>query len=169
MTKELKYTTLATERGWIGILASTGGLLSITLPQPSDQEARQRLGDRINQATRSAGQFDDLMKRLQGYFSGHRAEFPDKLDLLAATPWQREVWQAARLIPYGETKSYLWLARQLKRPLAARAAGQALSRNPLPIIIPCHRVIASDGKPGGYSSGLEMKRYLLRLEGTGQT
>jgi len=76
------------------------------------------------------------------------------------------VWQATRLIPYGETRSYLWVAVQIGKPGAARAVGQALGRNPLPVIVPCHRVIAADGGLGGFTGGLEMKRRLLELETT---
>jgi len=74
------------------------------------------------------------------------------------------VWQLTRLIPYGETRSYTWVAEQLGKAGAVRAVGQALARNPLPIIVPCHRVVAKDGKLGGYSGGVEKKDYLLRLE-----
>jgi len=104
------------------------------------------------------------MQRLRIYFSGHRATFPDELDLSRATPFQREVWEITRLIPYGKTRSYSWVAEQVKKPKAARAVGQAMSRNPLPIIIPCHRVLNIDGKLGGFGGGLEMKRHLLDLE-----
>jgi len=105
------------------------------------------------------------MERLKAYFSGHRVAFQDKRDLSLATPFQREVWQVTKLIPYGETRSYRWLAEQMGKPKAVRAVGQALAQNRLPIIIPCHRVVKSDGKPGGFSGGVEMKRRLLRLEG----
>ena len=104
------------------------------------------------------------MMRLKDYFNGNRVDFPDKLNLSGATPFQREVWQAARRIPYGETRSYAWVAGQMRKPEAARAVGQALGRNLLPVIIPCHRVIASNGGAGGFSGGLEMKRFLLNLE-----
>ncbi len=161
---ELKYITFETDMGWVGILGSTKGLLSTTLPQPSAQEVRQLLGDRVNYATRSPHRFEDLMERLRAYFDGHQVAFPDELDLSGATPFQHKVWEVTRLIPYGKTRSYLWVAEQIKRPGAARAVGQALSRNPLPIIVPCHRVIASDGRPGGFSGGVEMKRRLLSLE-----
>ncbi len=150
--------------GWIGISGSTDGLLRITLPQPSVHEVRQLLGDSVSRAIWSPQLFDDLMERLKAYFSGHRITFPDKLDLSRGTHFQREVWEKTRLIPFGETRSYSWVAEQIGKPRAARAVGQALGRNPLPIIIPCHRVVASDGKLGGYSGGIEMKRYLLRLE-----
>ncbi|MFH1662508.1 MAG: methylated-DNA--[protein]-cysteine S-methyltransferase [Chloroflexota bacterium] len=163
-TSELKYITFKTDMGWVGILASSRGLLGTTLPRRSAQEARQQLGDSLNQATWAPCLFDDLTERLKAYFSGRKVAFPDGLDLSGATLFQREVWEATRLIPYGETRSYLWAANQINRPRAARAVGQALGRNPLPIIVPCHRVVASDGRLSGFSGGVEMKRYLLWLE-----
>ena len=164
MTERLTCTTVDTDMGWIGILSSAKGLLATTLPQRSAQEARQLLGESVNEAGWSPHSFDDLMERLKSYFGGHKVTFPDKLDLSGVTPFQRQVWEATRLIPYGETRSYLWVASQIGRPEAVRAVGQALGRNPLSIIVPCHRVIASNGKPGGFGGGLEMKERLLRLE-----
>lgn len=150
--------------GWVGILASAKGLLATTLPQHSAKAAQQLLGKSVNQATWSPRLFTDLLERLKVYFSGGKVSFPDELDLSGATPFQREVWEITRLIPYGETRTYLWVAEQIKRPRAPRAVGQALGRNPFPIIVPCHRVVASDGGLGGFGGGVEMKRYLLRLE-----
>lgn len=164
MNEELKYVTFDTDMGWVGILASARGLTRTTLPQPSAREARQLLGNRVKHATWSPHLFYDLIKRLKAYFSGHKVVFPDELDLSEASTFQHQVWQITRLIPYGETRSYLRVAEQIGRPEAARAAGQALATNPLPVIIPCHRVTASSGKPGGYSGGVKMKRYLLNLE-----
>ncbi|MBI2980337.1 MAG: MGMT family protein [Chloroflexi bacterium] len=164
MSTELKYFIFQTDPGWIGILSSSKGLLSTTLPQPSAAEAHRQLGPEINQAIRLPHLFAGLAERFRVYFSGQKTTFPDKLDLSGATPFQRRVWQQTRLIPYGETVSYLWIAQQIKQTAAARAVGQALGSNPLPIIIPCHRVVASDGRLGGFSGGLEMKRYLLDLE-----
>ena len=164
MPRKLNYIVFSTSTGWLGILGSAGDLLRITLPQPSAQEALQRLGNGISQATWSPYRFEDLIERFRIYFNGRQADFPDQLDLSAATPFQREVWEATRLISYGETRSYAWVAEQIKRPRAARAVGQALGRNPLPVIVPCHRVLNSDGKLGGFGGGLEMKRYLLSLE-----
>lgn len=162
MTGKLTYITFSTNMGWVGILGSRKGLLSVTLPQSSAQEALELWG--LKNATRSSHRFEDLMERLKAYFSGHRVAFPDKLDLSLATPFQREVWQVTKLIPYGETRSYRWLAEQMGKPKAVRAVGQALAKNRLPIIIPCHRVVKSDGELGGFSGGVEMKRRLLRLE-----
>ena len=163
MTRELKYITLNTNMGWVGILASATGLQGTTLPQPSSQEAQHLLGD-TNDATWALHSFDNLIQRFRIYFSGHRVTFPDQLDLSEATTFQRQVWEITRLIPYGETRSYAWVAEQIGQPRAVRAVGQALGKNPLPIIIPCHRVITSNGKLGGFGGGLEMKKRLLSLE-----
>ena len=161
----MKYTVFNTDIGWIGLLGSSAGLLKATLPRPSYDGALSLLGDRTNQASLSSGSFADLIERLRSYFSGHRTTFPDNLDLSEATSFQREVWQTLGLIPYGETRSYAWVADRINRPEAARAVGQAVGKNPLAIIVPCHRVIASDGTLGGFSGGLELKRHLLSLEG----
>ena len=166
MTHELNYVTLSSDAGGIGILASAKGLLRATLPQPSAEEAQRPLDSNINDATRAQHSFDDLIQCLRIYFGGHKAAFPDQLDLSGATPFQRQVWAATRHIPYGETRSYTWVAEQIGKPRAVRAVGQALGRNPLPVIIPCHRVITSNGQLGGYSGGVSWKRYLLNLEAT---
>jgi len=163
MTGRLKYITFNTDMGWVGILVSARGLLRTTLPQRSAQAVYQLLGDGINYATWSSHLFNDLVERLRIYFSGDKTTFPDLLDLSRATAFQREVWGITRLIPYGETRSYAWVAEQIKKPMAVRAVGQALGNNPLPVVVPCHRVVASDGV-GGFSGGLEMKRRLLHLE-----
>ena len=165
MTQQLKCIIFNTDMGWVGILGSAKGLLRTTLPHPSTQEIRQLLGDSINQASRSPRLFQDLIQRLKLYFGGHRVNFPDKLDLSGATDFQRKVWETTRLIPYGETRSYAWVAEQIEKPGALRAVGQALGRNPLPIIVPCHRVVASNGKLGGFTGGIEVKKRLLYLEG----
>ncbi len=164
MGGEIKYAVFTTSMGWVGVSGSDKGLLCIALPQRSAQQARRLMGEGLNCAVRPGDCFDDLIGRLQTYFDGGKATFSDELDLSRATPFQRRVWEAARLIPYGETRSYAWVAQQVGKSRAARAAGQALAKNPLPVIIPCHRVIASDGKLGGFSDGVEMKRRLLCLE-----
>ena len=164
MTQQLNYIIFNTDIGWLGILGSAVGLRRITLPHSSPQEVRRLLGDSINQAIRLPQSFQELMERLKAYFSGYEVTFPDKLDLSGATPFQRKVWEITMMIPYGETRSYAWVAEQVGKPRTARAVGHALGTNPLPIIIPCHRVIASDGKLCGYSDGVEKKRELLSLE-----
>lgn len=168
MRSKLHYATFRTNMGWAGVLGSSSGLLATTLPQSSAQQARQQLGDGVNFASWSPNSFKDLITRLGAYFYGAGVSFPDKLDLSQATPFQREVWEITRRIPYGETRSYGWVAEQTGKPEALRAVGQALRKNPLPIIIPCHRVVATSGRPGGFSGGAEMKQRLLSLEATGK-
>ena len=128
------------------------------------EEVERLLGDGVRGAVRSDDFFADLIQRLKSYFAGKRVAFNDELDLSAATAFQRQVWRLTRLIPYGETRSYGWIAERLGRAGVGRAVGQALARNPLPIIVPCHRVVAEDGGLGGYSGGVAKKEYLLRLE-----
>lgn len=81
------------------------------------------------------------------------------------TPFQKKVLEVVKTIPYGETRAYKWVAERIGSPEAARAVGQALKRNPYPVIIPCHRVICSDGRLGGYSKGVQKKKKLLKQEG----
>lgn len=109
------------------------------------------------------GVLAEASRQLTAYFAGHLRAFDLPLGP-AGTPFQLEVWQALQTIPYGETWSYRDLARRINRPAAVRAVGAANGQNPLPIVIPCHRVIGSDGKLVGFGGGLDMKRALLALE-----
>jgi methylated-DNA-[protein]-cysteine S-methyltransferase len=162
MAQNLSYCIFSCSAGWIVILGSGKGLLRVTLPRPSEQSAQAFLD--TSQAELSCNQFQDTVERFQAYYSGNKVDFSEKVDFSGSTSFQREVWQAARSIPYGETRTYGWLAAAIDRPLAARAVGQALGRNPVPVIIPCHRIIAGDGSLGGFTGGLDIKRFLLDLE-----
>ena len=102
-------------------------------------------------------------EQLIAYWNGQRTSFDLPLQP-AGTPYQKTVWQALQTIPYGETRSYGEIARQIGTPKAARAVGSANQRNPIPIFIPCHRVIGADGSLTGYAGGREIKRFLLQLE-----
>ncbi len=104
-------------------------------------------------------------QQLTEYFSGRRREFTLPLKP-AGTAFQQAVWQALRGIPFGETRSYAEIAQSVKRPRAFRAVGMANHCNPIPVIIPCHRVVGSDGSLTGYAGGLEAKRILLQMEGS---
>ena len=167
MSDRLTYTVFQTDAGWMAVLASELGIIRATLPRASADEALKALGENTHRAIRSDEQFSDLATRLQDYFRGGRPSFPDALDLSAGTIFQRAVWEGARRIPYGETRSYGELAEDIGRPGAGRAVGQAMSRNPVAIIIPCHRVIASGGKLGGFGNRLDLKWALLSLEAGG--
>jgi methylated-DNA-[protein]-cysteine S-methyltransferase len=157
------YTVFNTSFGWIAIMSSGKGLVATTLPQRTEQHALMALGRDIGQANQDASGLEDIVARILAYFKGDRVDFNDRVDP-EGTPFQRRVWATTRRIPYGETKSYLWIARQIGKPRAARAVGQALGANPLPIIVPCHRVLTSAGDLGGFGGGLELKRKLLKME-----
>lgn len=107
---------------------------------------------------------ETVRKQLTQYFAGHRTEFTLELDVRSGTEFQRKCWQVLLRIPYGETRSYQEVAKAAGRPQASRAAGQANHHNPIPIVIPCHRVINADGHLGGYGGGLDVKEQLLALE-----
>lgn len=107
----------------------------------------------------------ETIKQLDEYFKGERQAFDLALDLSLGTPFQQRVWRALQNIDHGATISYATLARNVDNPKGFRAVANANGRNPFSIIVPCHRVIASDGKLGGYTGGLDKKEYLLALEG----
>lgn len=107
-----------------------------------------------------------IKKWLDGYFKGAKKPFPwELIHLTTGTKFEQKVWKELWKIPYGKTVSYQDIAKRVGSPKAVRAVGQANKKNPFPIVIPCHRVIASDGNLGGYAYGVEMKKKLLRLEG----
>lgn len=151
--------------GWLGISGSINGLRHLVLPQPSPRKALSLLNEGPYNAEPDIAFFGDLPDRLVEYFGGEKVAFPDLIDLAGATPFQCSVWQAARSVSYGQTRSYSWIARQIGIQGGARAVGQALARNPLPVIVPCHRVIGANGaKLVGFSYGLETKRRMLQME-----
>jgi methylated-DNA-[protein]-cysteine S-methyltransferase len=125
--------------------------------------------DRVARATERRGSptaqrhADRAVRELREYFAGKRTTFTVVLDL-DGTPFQQRAWAAMRKIPYGRTISYAQQARSMRTPRAVRAVGSANGANPIPIIVPCHRVIASDGSLGGYALGLTMKQWLLAHE-----
>lgn len=112
----------------------------------------------------SSHRMEKLVAEMDGYFSGKLMRFTTPVFPLGGSAFARKVWDALMLIPYGETKSYSQVAALIGRPLAHRAVGSAVGSNEIPIIIPCHRVVRSDGTLGGYGPGLEFKKKLLQLE-----
>jgi O-6-methylguanine DNA methyltransferase len=107
----------------------------------------------------------DFFQELDAYFKGDLKKFRQKIKFVRGTAFEQNVWLALKGIPYGEMRSYKWLAERIGKPKALRAVGQALKKNPLPIILPCHRIVASDGSLGGFSCGVDIKEWLLRHEG----
>jgi len=159
-----RYTVVRTGLGWVAIGGSGRGIGYISLPKSSVEVALAGLDCYIPEAIEDASAFGDLPMRLQRYFAGEMIELPDELDLEEATAFERVVLEETRHIPYGEVRSYAWVANRIGKPLACRAVGGAMARNRFPIVVPCHRVVASDGSPGGFSGGLDMKKSLLELE-----
>ena len=157
-------TFFNTRLGWMGLVASVAGLMRVILPRPSKQAVLQLLKEYIDETKVEWCSFGDLPYRLRCYFSGEPVNFTDSLDLTGSTSFQQSTWQTTCSILYGETRSYAYIARQIGNPQASRAVGQALAKNPLPIVIPCHRVINHNGSPGGFSAGPELKKYLLEME-----
>lgn len=131
------------------------------------QYAPLPIGDQFNPVL--GGYLQTAISELLRYFQGERVQFTVPLDLSSGTLFQQQVWQALQQIPYGQTISYKTLAMMINNPKAVRAVGGANGKNPLPIIIPCHRVIQADGNLGGYSGGVAIKRELLALEGVVDT
>jgi methylated-DNA-[protein]-cysteine S-methyltransferase len=160
----IKFAIVRTKFGWVGMGGSEAGLVLLTLPKLSRKAALSEVKDYAPDAVEDISAFGDLSNRLQRYFNGDRVLFRDRLDLSGATSFYRAVWDAATSIPYGETRTYAWVAQQIGKPRALRAVGGALARNPFPIIVPCHRVVASSGNLGGFSGGLELKKRLLEME-----
>lgn len=141
--------------GWLDLSVSDRGVCEISFaksPGPSAGEALPPVASL-------------LIEELDAYFAGTRQTFSVPWDICYGTPFQRRVWDELARIPYGETRSYRDIATALGNPGLARAVGLANGANPLPIVVPCHRVIRADGSLGGYSSGIEIKRRLLDLEG----
>lgn len=154
------YKTMNSPVGRLKLIAGPKGLAAVLWE--NDPPRRVRI-----QSTRLDPKLDILLeaeRQLKEYFSGSRKSFSLPLDL-KGTEFQIKVWKRLLTIPYGETRSYGELARELGKPNASRAVGAAVGRNPVSIIIPCHRVIGSSGRLTGFAGGLEAKATLLDLEG----
>jgi len=162
--------------GHVGVAASPRGLVAVVLPHWRVSSVRAKLaaltarygagGSARRPADRGADEILDAAERqIAEYFEGRRRVF----DLEVAPPsnvsgFTLSVWRACSEIPYGETRSYGWVAARIGRPRASRAVGRALGANPLPLVVPCHRVIRSNGGLGGFGGGLDLKERLLELE-----
>ena len=164
---ELCYDVFPSKAGWIGALASPRGLRRLTLG-PTPQDALEGLGSQAARASHDPSALESIRRDVDAYLGGDQsalAEVP--IDPEDAPPFFKAAWEACRTIPRGETRSYAWLAAKAGNPRAVRAAGQAMARNRLALIVPCHRVIGSDGGLHGYGGGLDKKAALLDRERQG--
>ncbi len=169
----LHYTNMCSTIGPLFLAASSQGLVALEFDarSPGQQSIRPNPRDLRREKGQEGFTFEEserilqpYVKELEEYFLGKRREFRFPLDL-RGTDFQLACWRALLAIPYGETRSYADIARAVSKPNAFRAVGMANNRNPIAIVVPCHRVIASDGKLCGYGGGLDVKRKLLELEG----
>lgn len=161
----LQVAVCETLAGWIGWGLSPWGLVALNYPAASREEAKTRLRRLFPSAKeREDATSSALCDHLQAYFEGKTVMFDVTLDLSRFTPFQQRVWEATLTIPYGETRSYAWVAEACETPRAYRAVGHALAINPIPIVVPCHRVLRSNGQLGGYGGGTAMKQHLLTIE-----
>jgi methylated-DNA-[protein]-cysteine S-methyltransferase len=162
----------SSELGWIGLLWTPHGISCLTFGHPSATEAIRRLDESAELGWQTARAPVEWQRELRKFSVGEPVDLRClPVDLRAKTAFQQRVLQACRRIAYGRTSTYIHLARHVGSPQAARAVGQVMARNPVPLIIPCHRVLGSGGKLGGFSapSGLAMKRRLLTLEAGSRT
>lgn len=154
------YTYIDTPVGRLTLIASDEGLAAIMWENDNPNRVHPKADIRNDEHP----VLQETTTQLQEYFSGQRNSFSVALDPIG-TAFQKEVWNALSTIPYGETRSYLQIANQIGNPKAVRAVGAANGRNPISIIVPCHRVIGTSGALTGFAGGLETKAALLSLEG----
>jgi len=182
----LASVVFPTRFGWMGLAASANGVRAIVLAKPSRGAVERALAGclgskfdvrgskspmRVNSfPQRRTSNLEPVLREAQRqvarYLGGRSRTLDFPIDLSGGTPFQRRVWQTALRIPYGRARSYRWIASKVGGTRYARAVGNALGANPVPLIVPCHRVVAHDASLGGFSCGLAVKRKLLNLEGT---
>ena len=160
----LSYKLVPSPIGRLKLVASEEGLVAVLWEE--DRPKRVRLDDLVENPAHPL--LLRAEKELNEYFSGRRKSFTVPLDM-RGTYFQKQVWEALLGIPFGETRTYGQLANQLGNPKATRAVGAANGRNPIAIIVPCHRVIGFSGKLTGFAGGLDAKDHLLKLEGRDET
>jgi len=166
---DVAYTTVDSPFGPLLVATTPKGLVKISFPVVYDpDETLEELASRISPRVLEApAKLDDVRRQLDLYFEGRLHEFDLPLDWQLTAGFRRKAQRAIARIPYGQTRSYTEIARSAGNERAVRAAGTACGANPIPIVVPCHRVLRSGGALGGYGGGLRMKEALLRMEGVG--
>jgi len=161
----ISYSCVDSPFGPVFIAETFRGVCLVSLSKISEAKFQSLLRKRSQKKViRDDRKLKNVIHELSSYFNGHRVNFKSILDLSIGTEFQRKVWEKVSEIPYGEQRAYKWIANEIGNLHAVRAVGNAVGKNPVPPIIPCHRVIRSDGKLGGFSSGIALKKWLLKLE-----
>jgi methylated-DNA-[protein]-cysteine S-methyltransferase len=165
---EVAFATLDTPVGQTSVAATARGIVSVGLPNRPLDDFVERLAAGISpRIVEAPGRLDDARRELSEFFEGDRREFDLALDwTLVPRGFYRKVLDATARLGYGEVMTYGEIARSAGNPRAHRAAGTALGANPLPIVVPCHRIVRAGKDPGNYGGGRELKRWLLELEGS---
>lgn len=163
---DLCYDVFETALGWVAAVASSRGVVRMSLPEKSPESAVDAVRPEALTARLDPGQLGEVRRLVQAYCAGEDADLSAiPIDTTGSSPFFAKAWEACRSIPRGETRSYAWLAAAAGSPRGARGAGQAMARNRVALLVPCHRVIAADGSLHGFGgAGLPMKERLLRLE-----
>jgi methylated-DNA-[protein]-cysteine S-methyltransferase len=162
---DVGFDVIESPIGPLLVAATTRGLARIYFdadPELHLDRLAEVYGPRV---LRSAGSVDPVHRQLDEYFAGSRSAFELEVDLRGAAPFAQQVLGELALVPYGQTTTYGTLAARVGAPRAARAVGMVMNRNPIPIVLPCHRVVGANGSLTGYAGGLDLKERLLRLEG----
>jgi methylated-DNA-[protein]-cysteine S-methyltransferase len=164
---DVAYATLETPVGELVVASTKGGLVRVALSGESVENVLAELSEDVSpRILELPSRLDEARRELDEYFAGRRKRFELSLDWrLVPAPFMKRVLKTTAKVPYGSTTTYGEVARDIGSPRAHRAAGTALGRNPIPIVVPCHRVLRSGGEIGNYGGGPEMKRFLLELEG----
>jgi O-6-methylguanine DNA methyltransferase len=154
--------------GWMGMSETKKGIDAIVLPKPSRSAVEAALRSSRDEPIdhQTSERLEAAQTQVIEYLTRMRQSFDFPLDLSKGTSFQRLVWRMLQRVPYGKLRSYRWIAARVGGCQYARAVGNAVGANPVPIVIPCHRIVAHDGALGGFSGGLSVKRKLLTLEGT---
>jgi len=162
---DVAYRTLDTPVGSLLLAATPAGLVRVAFDLEHHDRVLEGLAARVSpRVLHAPGRLDEAARQLDEYFAGTRRRFDLEIDLRLVTPFRRAVLEHLRTIGYGRTESYADVAAASGRPAAVRAVGTACATNPVPVVVPCHRVVRSDGTLGGYLGGLDTKRALLALE-----
>ncbi|MEW6615082.1 MAG: methylated-DNA--[protein]-cysteine S-methyltransferase [Thermodesulfobacteriota bacterium] len=161
------YSAFDTNFGWCGIVGKEGRLLEILPFLPTEESVYSRMISKYTGIALCSDCLKETKEAIERYLAGEMVDFEFSLDLSSYTEFQREVWEITKSIPYGEVRTYGWVGKELGNSMSSRAVGAALAKNPLPIVVPCHRVIRCNGDLGGYSAdgGIEIKAKLLKMEG----
>jgi methylated-DNA-[protein]-cysteine S-methyltransferase len=162
---DVAYAQVDSPLGPLTVAATERGLVTLAYPEhPVDRVLERLAGDVSPRVLEAPGRIDGIRRELDAYFSGGLERFSTPIDWSLSQGFYRKVLQATARIRFGEVSSYAGVAAGAGSPKAVRAAGTGLGSNPIPIVVPCHRVLRSDGAIGGYTGGLERKEFLLALE-----